>query len=105
MKYIFIADQPSENATEQEVITSSSVMFLLMTSRILCVPASGAIVNPVLRTRAISRARDSETPDARNEETEKLTFLRSSSEPRIFTSGSRQREPAADRRPRLVPPS
>ena len=89
MKYIFIADQPSSKATVHEFITSCSVMFLLITSRIRCVPASGAMVKPVLRTLAISRASDSVTPDARRLETEKLTLRRSSSAPSIFTSGSR----------------
>ena len=55
-------DQPRENTFSAEAAMSSSVMFLLMTSRMRCVPASGAKVRPVARTLDISSSSSSLRP-------------------------------------------
>ena len=51
MKYSFMRLNPRENTFSAERVMSSSVTFLLITSRMRCVPASGAKVSPEARTR------------------------------------------------------
>ena len=53
MKYSFTPVQPDSKASEQALSRSSSVTFLLITSRMRWVPASGAKVRPALRTDCI----------------------------------------------------
>ena len=53
-------------------MTSSSVMFLLMTSRMRWVPASGAKVSPLLRTRLIWLSRSWEKLSIRREGRDRL---------------------------------
>jgi hypothetical protein len=58
-----------------------------MTSRRRCVPASGAIVNPDLRTRRICLARSSVIVDACMEDSETETFSGSKRSMRSKSSG------------------
>ena len=53
MKYSLTPHQPAVNASVTARSRSSSVTFLLMTSRMRCVPASGAKVSPPFRTVCI----------------------------------------------------
>ena len=53
MKYSFKTRHPQEKTVRAVSMISSSVIFLLITSRRRWVPASGAMVKPVLRTRRI----------------------------------------------------
>ena len=50
IKYSFTLVQPPANSIAVDFMIFSSVIFLFITSRSLCVPASGAKVIPVLRT-------------------------------------------------------
>jgi hypothetical protein len=81
-------DQPRENTRSAVCRSCSSVTFLLMTSRIRCVPASGAKVTPVARTRAMSSSTFSSSPYARRLETPSDTRLGASSSATFFTSGA-----------------
>jgi hypothetical protein len=56
-------------------MSCSSVTFLLTTSRMRCVPASGAKVRPVARTLWISSSSSSPRPYARSDETESAHLL------------------------------
>ena len=53
MKYSLTPFHPDSKASEQALKRSSSVTFLLITSRMRWVPASGAKVRPALRTDCI----------------------------------------------------
>ena len=55
-------EQPRPNTRSADSMMSSSVTFLLTTSRMRCVPASGANVSPLARTLAISSSRSSLRP-------------------------------------------
>ena len=67
MKYSFTALQPPSKAVRQDCNRSSSFTFLLMVSRIRWVPASGAKVMLVLRTRWRRCMMLMENPSARRE--------------------------------------
>ncbi len=69
---------------------SSSVTFLAITSRIRCVPASGANVSPPARTDAISPSRSSLRPYARSDDTDSETRSGASRAIAAFTSGVTQ---------------
>ena len=53
---------PRENTRSAVVSMSASVMFLFTTSRMRCVPASGAKVSPVAFTLAISSSKSPDSP-------------------------------------------
>ena len=73
MKYSLITCQPRSKASSTVVMMSCSLMFLLITSRSRWVPASAAMVTPVLRTRLIrSIIRELKVP-ARSEGNETAT--------------------------------
>ena len=69
-------------------MSCASVTFLLMTSRILWLPASGAKVTPVARTRCMSSSTFSSSPYARRDETPSETFSGTSLSTTFFTSGA-----------------
>ena len=54
IKYSLMTCHPRSKASLTVAIISASLIFLLITSRSRWLPASGAIVNPVLRTVLIS---------------------------------------------------
>ncbi len=62
MKYSFMRCQPRENTRSAVVSMCASEMFLLTTSRMRWVPASGAKVSPVAFTLEISSSRSSARP-------------------------------------------
>ena len=55
-------EKPRPNTRCADSMMSASVTFLAITSRIRCVPASGAKVSPPARTLAISPSRSSLSP-------------------------------------------
>jgi hypothetical protein len=67
MKYSLIRRQPAEKALRVAASTSESVKGLLITRRRRSVPASGAMVNPDLRTVLTRRARFGVRVSARRE--------------------------------------
>ena len=62
MKYSFMRENPRPNTRCADSRMSSSVTFFATTSRMRCVPASGANVSPPARTLAISPSRSSLRP-------------------------------------------
>ena len=74
IKYNLIVVQPPSNAVCTVFISSSSVTFLLMTSRNLWVPASGANVRPLRRTVFSLSINSLEKPSTRKEGSDTLTF-------------------------------
>jgi len=70
MKYSFTRRHPAVNAWSTAVTISSSVMFLLIASRSLCDPASGAKVSPDLWPSPSSRARGTVNESTRSDGTE-----------------------------------
>ena len=69
--------QPPLKAVEQVFKSSSSVTFLLITSRNLWVPASGAKVKPPRRTVFSFSINSLEKPSTRSDGRDTLTFSRS----------------------------
>ena len=63
-------------------------MFLLITSRMRWVPASGAKVSPLLRTRSIFSSSPGEKVSIRSEGSERLIFWRSVQSSMLSSSGS-----------------
>ena len=62
MKYSFIRWKPRPNTRWADSVMSSSVTFLVITSRMRCVPASGAKVRPCAFMVAMSASRSSLRP-------------------------------------------
>ncbi len=79
--------KPRPNTRCADSTMSSSVTFLVITSRMRCVPASGANVSPPARMVAISPSRSSFSPYARSDETDSDTFSSRSFAIAAFTSG------------------
>ena len=77
---------PPAKATAQDFIISFSVMFLLITSRRRCVPASGAKVSPPVRTLETFCISSSEKLSIRSEGSERLTWASSVQERRSSVS-------------------
>ena len=87
MKYSFMRWCPRENTRWADSRMSASETFLLTTSRMRWVPASGEKVRPDMPKLAISPKRSSPSPYARKDETDNDT-LRSRSLPvAAFTKG------------------
>ncbi len=81
MKYSFTRRQPAENARSTLPSRSSSVTFLFTTSRMRCVPASGANVSPLFlppaeTSRAISTPNASTRSEGSDTETPVPSSLR-----------------------------
>ena len=83
---------------------SSSLTFLLITSRMRCVPASGAKVRPLMPTLLISSSSESLSPYARRLATPSLTLRRLSSGTSSLISGSMHDTSAVLSAVRLVSP-
>ena len=62
MKYSFMRWKPRPNTRSAELVMSSSVTFLVITSRMRWVPASGAKVSPWAFMVAMSASRSSFRP-------------------------------------------
>ena len=80
----------------------ASVTFLLTTSRMRCVPASGANVRPLIRVSASSSSRSSLRPYARSDATDIDTPRLRSSPASCLTSGVMLEKSAVDRQVRPV---
>ena len=85
MKYSFTLFQPSPNSNCAASINSLSRYSFWITSRSRWVPASGASVKPVFRTRRISSKMCGESASTRVDGSETATFR---SEKRFITDRS-----------------
>ncbi len=80
-------ENPRPNTRCADSRMSSSVTFFATTSRMRCVPASGANVRPPARTLAISPSRSSLRPYARSDDTDSDTRSGASRAIAALTSG------------------
>ena len=90
MKYSLTCFQPCLKAASTAPMRFSSVTPLLITSRSLWVPASGAKVRPLFLTCCILCAKSMEKLSMRKDGREKLTFSSLKSANRSSTSSPRQ---------------